>query len=112
VFHRLSLRSPPLTDPVLPYLSLSHWRVSFFLFLFFIFLFLFSKTKPKTNYENTPRPLYNGPPSFAQPDLPVSLPAVRPPEATSETTWTVRTKVTSKASFPVNRRLSLTIISL
>ena len=59
----------------------------------------------------TPRPPYNGTPSFAQPDLPVSLPAVRPPEATSETTWTVRTDVTSKGSFPLNRHLSLTIIS-
>jgi hypothetical protein len=47
VFHRLSLRSPPLTDPVLPYLSLSHWRVSFFLFLFFIFLFFILKNKTK-----------------------------------------------------------------
>ena len=47
VFHRLSLRSPPLTDPVLPYLSLSHWRVSFFLFLFFIFLFFNLKNKTK-----------------------------------------------------------------
>ena len=60
----------------------------------------------------TPPALYNGPPSFAQPDLPVSLPAVRPPEATSETTWTVRTDLISKGSFPLNRRLSLTIISL
>ena len=47
VFHRLSLRSPPLTDPVLPYLSLSHWRVSFFLFLICYFLFFISKNKTK-----------------------------------------------------------------
>ena len=58
------------------------------------------------------RPPYNGSPSFSRPDLPLSPPAVRPKEATSETTWTVRTELTSKGSFPLNRRLSLTIISL
>ena len=60
--------------------------------------------KKKTSYEKTPRPPYNGSPSFAGPALPLSPPAVRPKEAASETTWTVRTDLTSKALFPLNRR--------
>ena len=62
--------------------------------------------------EKPPDPLKIGPSSFAGPDLPLSPPAVRPKETTSETTWTVCTDLTSKGSFPLNRRLSLTIISL
>ena len=62
--------------------------------------------------KKTPDPLTTGTSSSALPDLPLSPPAVRPKEATSKTTWTVRTELTSKGSFPLNGRLSLTIISL
>ena len=47
--------------------------------------------------EKSPDPLKIGPSSFAGPDLSLSPPAVSPQEATSETTWTVRTDLTSKA---------------
>ena len=65
-----------------------------------------------THMEKKPDPLKIGTSSSAGPDLSLSPPAVRPKEATSKTTWTVRTDLTSKGSFPLNGRLSLTIISL
>jgi hypothetical protein len=108
VFHKWSLRPPPLADLALPYLL-------FFMCDFpssFFYCLTKNNFEKKNSCEKNPRPPYNGSPSFSGPDLPLSPPAVRPKEATSETTWTVRTDLTSKGSFPLNRRLSLTIISL